>query len=203
MNKGFFRVALPILALAVVVALSFFTIRYYNYLQLADEEVDAGWAHVVNQYQRRADLVPNLVRVVQAYAVHERTLFRDVAQARAAAVQITPNAELFRDPGRLREYQQAQDNMREAISRLLIVAERYPELRANESFLDLQAQLEGTENRISYARDKYIFAVRSFNVLVRSFPSNLLARRLNYDVHPNLGLESGSTAATAPEVAFQ
>lgn len=203
MNKGFFRVALPVLGIAAVAALSFLVIRYYNNLQLADEEIDAGWAHVVNQYQRRADLVPNLVRVVQAYAVHERTLFKDVAQARAAAVQITPDAELFRDPRRFRQYQQAQDNMREAISRLLIVAARYPELRANESFLDLQAQLEGTENRISYARDKYIFAVRSFNVLVRSFPSNLLARRLNYGVHPNLGFESGSTAATAPAVAFQ
>lgn len=204
MGKGFFRIVLPIIGLvAIIGGLAFLGIRNYNALQVADEQVSAGWAHVVNQYQRRADLVPNLVRVVQAYAVHERALFREVAEARAAALEIKPDAALLSDPKRLGEYQAAQDNMRQSLAKLLVIAERYPELRSNEAFLDLQVQLEGTENRISHARDKYIFAINSFNVLVRSFPTNVLASHLNYQVRPNLALESGSTAGTAPEIAFQ
>lgn len=203
MGKGFYRVMLPILGLAVVIGvLSYLTIRNYNALQVADEQVNAGWAHVVNQYQRRADLVPNLVRVVQAYAVHERALFKEVAEARAAALAVRPDADLPGDPQRLGEYQAAQENMRQALSKVLLIAERYPELRSNESFLDLQAQLEGTENRISYARDKYIYAVSTFNMMVRSFPTNLIASRLNYAARPSLVLESGSSAETAPEVVF-
>ena len=204
MSKGLLRITVPLLILVLTAGVvSFLGVRNYNRLQAADEEANAGWAHVVNQYQRRADLVPNLVRVVQAYASHERALFREVAEARAAAMGVRTDAAMLGDPKRLGEYQAAQDNMHRALSKLLMIAEGYPELRSNESFLDLQVQLEGTENRISHARDKYIFAVSSFNVLVRSFPSNLLARSLNYAVRPNFGLSPGQIAGAAPEVAFQ
>jgi LemA protein len=187
--------------MAISVALLVTASRSYNELQRTDEEVSTRWAYVVNQYQRRADLVPNLVRVVQAYAKHERELFVDIARARTAALGVKPTLELPKDPQRLAEYQAAQDRMGKALSRLLLMVERYPELRSNEAFLGLQAQLEGTENRITYARDKYIQAVNNFNIIVRTIPSNLIATQFNYQVRPNFVLSDRySTADTPPEV---
>jgi LemA protein len=201
MAKGTIRNTIFILTgVAVVVALLFTGVRSYNSLQWGDEEVNAGWAHVVNQYQRRADLVPNLVRVVQAYAKHERELFEEIARARAAAMGVKSTGELFKNPQKLAEYQQVQDQMGNALSRLLLIVERYPELRSDQGFLDLQAQLEGTENRISYARDKYINAVRNFNFMVRSIPTSLIASQLDYHVRPNFTLSEQYSTADKPPV---
>lgn len=204
MVKGTLRVTIIILVGVVIAAAMMVTAaRSYNALQWADEQVNAGWAHVVNQYQRRADLVPNLVRVVQAYAKHERDLFQEIARARATALGMKPTAAMLKDPQQLAEYQAAQDHMGTVLSRLLLIAERYPELRSNEAFLDLQAQLEGTENRVTYARDRYIRAVSTFNIMVRSIPTSLIASRLDYHVRPTLMLSKQDAAAeTAPEVVF-
>jgi LemA protein len=202
MTKGTLRNTIIILALvAISIALMVTATRSYNELQSSDEQVNTRWAQVVNQYQRRADLVPNLVRIVQAYAKHERDLFVEIARARTAAMGVKPTLDLPKDPQRLAEYQTAQDRMGNVLSRLLLIVERYPELRSNEAFLGLQAQLEGTENRITYARDKYIHAVNDFNVLVRTIPSSLIANQIDYQVRPNFILsERYSTADIPPEI---
>lgn len=161
----------------------------YNSLQRADEDINARWANVVNQYKRRTDLVPNLVRVVKAYAKHEKDLFDEIAQARAS---------ILREENNLAAYQSAQNSMSNALSKLMLIAERYPMLNSDEAFLSLQAQLEGTENRISYARSKYIQAVNHYNILVRSVPTNWIAGYLNYKVKPNFSLGNNNTKATMP-----
>ena len=147
----------------------------YNTLQSSDEDIKATWAEVLNQYQRRADLVPNLVNVVKGYASHEKDVFVSVTEARArvGAIQATP--ELINDEAAFQKFVAAQGELTGAISRLLLVAENYPQLKADGLFRDLQAQLEGTENRITVARNRYIAAVKTYNVTVRSFPSNLTA----------------------------
>jgi LemA protein len=202
MTKSTLRNTIIILSLvAISTALMVTATRSYNELQWSDEQVNTRWAQVVNQYQRRADLVPNLVRVVQAYAKHERDLFEEIARARTAAMGVKPTLDLPKDPQRLAEYLAAQDRMGNVVSRLLLMVERYPELRSNEAFLGLQAQLEGTENRITYARDKYIHAVNDFNVLVRTIPSSLIANQINYQARPNFTLsERYFTADTPPEI---
>lgn len=170
----------------------------YNDLQQQDEVIKARWGHVLNQYQRRFDLIPNLVRVVKAYADHEREIMEEVAAARtsiAADRNVSPN-----DPKTLESFVKAQDRLGKAVYRLLAVSENYPQLKADGVFQDLLVQLEGTENRITYARQKYIEAVAQYNVTVRSFPSNLTASYMGYQTKPNFSVESERTISTAPAV---
>ena len=158
----------------------------YNKFQSSDEQVKASWAEVVNQYQRRADLIPNLVSTVKGYASHEESVFLGVTNARAkvGSTQITP--ELVNNPEAFAKFQAAQGELTSSLSRLLVVAENYPQLKADANFRDLQAQLDGTENRITVARNRYIKDVQEYNVAVRSFPSNITAKIFGYDVKPNL-----------------
>ncbi len=174
----------------------------YNTLQLTDEQIKASWAEVLNQYQRRADLVPNLVNVVKGYAAHEKDVFTQVTEARArvGAIQATP--ELINDEQAFAKFQAAQARMSSALSRLLAVSERYPQLKADGVFRDLQAQLEGTENRIAVARNRYIKAVQEYNVTVRSFPSNLTAMMFGFKVKPSFTVEDEKAIATPPKVDF-
>lgn len=170
----------------------------YNDLQRQDEIIKAQWSHVLNQYQRRFDLIPNLVRVVKAYADHEREIMEEVARARAS---IDSNAsDSPNDPKTLRSYEQAQDRLGKAVFRLIAVSENYPQLRADGVFQDLQVQLEGTENRITYARQRYIEAVANYNITVRSFPSNFTAMYLGYGIKPNFTVDSERAISTAPVV---
>lgn len=174
----------------------------YNTLQTTDEDIKATWAEVLNQYQRRADLVPNLVNVVKGYAAHEEKVFIEVTEARArvGAMQATP--ELVNDEAAFRKFVAAQGELTGAISRLLLVAENYPQLKADGLFRDLQAQLEGTENRITVARNRYIDAVKTYNVTVRSFPSNLTAMLFGYETKPSFTVENEKAIATPPRVDF-
>ena len=174
----------------------------YNTLQAQDEQTNAAWSEVVNQYQRRADLVPNLVQVVERYASHEQAVFSEVAEARArvGSVQLTPEA--LNDPQAMAQYQEAQDQMTSALSRLMMVSERYPELKSDALFQDLQAQLEGTENRIAVARNRYIEAVRTYNTTVRQFPTNITAKVFGMQAKPNFTVENEAAISTAPAVNF-
>jgi LemA protein len=172
----------------------------YNTLQTTDEDIKATWAEVLNQYQRRADLVPNLVNVVKGYAAHEEKVFTEVtaARARVGAIQATP--ELVNDEAAFQKFIAAQGELTGAISRLLLVAENYPQLKADGLFRDLQAQLEGTENRITVARNRYIDAVKTYNVTVRSFPSNLTAMAFGYKTKPSFTVENEKAIAAPPRV---
>jgi LemA protein len=174
----------------------------YNTLQSTDEQIKAGWAEVLNQYQRRADLVPNLVNVVKGYAAHEKEVLEQVTNARAkvGSIQVTP--ELVNDEQALARFQAAQGELSSALSRLLAVVENYPQLKADGLFRDLQAQLEGTENRITVARNRYIQAVQEYNVTVRQFPSNLTAMIFGYKVKPNFTVENEKEIAKPPTVDF-
>lgn len=174
----------------------------YNAIQKQDEVVKAQWSEVLNQYQRRADLVPNLVNTVKGYATHEEKIFTEVAQARSrvGSIQITP--ELANDPAALAKFQAAQGQLTGALSRLMAVSESYPNLKADGVFQNLQAQLEGTENRISVARNRYIQAVQQYNSLIRTFPNNLTAKMFGYQVKPNFSVENEKAIATAPTVDF-
>lgn len=174
----------------------------YNSLQAGDEQIKASWAEVVNQYQRRADLVPNLVNTVKGYAAHERAVLTEVTEARAkvGSLQMTP--EVLNDPQAFARFQAAQGQLSGALSRLLIVSENYPQLKADASFRDLQAQLEGTENRITVARNRYIKAVQDYNVIVRSFPTNLTAMLFGMKVKPNFTVGNESAISNAPRVDF-
>ncbi|QUN32947.1 LemA family protein (plasmid) [Cupriavidus sp. KK10] len=174
----------------------------YNAIQTQDEQVKAGWSEVVNQYQRRADLVPNLVNTVKGYASHEREVLTQVTEARArvGAIQVTP--ELLNNPQAFAQFQAAQQALSGSLSRLLAVSENYPQLKADAGFRDLQSQLEGTENRITVARNRYIQSVQAYNVTVRSFPSNLTAMVFGYKEKPNLTVASEATIAKPPLVDF-
>lgn len=174
----------------------------YNSLQVQDEQTAAAWSEVVNQYQRRADLVPNLVATVERYATHEQDVLTQVADARSkvGSVQITP--ETLNNPESLKAYQEAQGEMTSALSRLMMVSERYPELKADALFVDLQAQLEGTENRITVARKNYIDSVQAYNSTVRQFPTNLTAKVFGMQVKPNFSVENEAAISTAPQVNF-
>ncbi len=174
----------------------------YNTFQSLDEEAKASWSEVLNQYQRRADLVPNLVNVVKGYADHEKEVLTDVANARSkvGSMQITP--ELLNDPEAFARFQAAQGQMTSALSRLMAVAENYPNLKADQGFRDLQAQLEGTENRITVARNRYIETIKEYNVSVRSFPNNLTAMALGYKTKPSFTVENEKAISTAPKVEF-
>ncbi|HLA75302.1 MAG TPA: LemA family protein [Gammaproteobacteria bacterium] len=188
--------------LAIVLLASSLSGCGYNTLQSNDEQIKAGWAEVLNQYQRRADLVPNLVNTVKAYAAHERQVLTEVtnARARVGAIQATP--ELLNDPQAFNKFIAAQGEMTGALSRLLAVAENYPNLKADASFRDLQAQLEGTENRITVARNRYIQAVQDYNVTVRSFPTNLTAKMFGFQTKPSFTVENEKAIAVPPKVDF-
>jgi LemA protein len=174
----------------------------YNTLQSTDEQIKAGWSEVLNQYQRRADLVPNLVGVVKGYAAHEKEVLTQVTEARARVGSIQASPELINDEQAFARFQQAQAQMTSALSRLLLVSENYPQLKADGVFRDLQAQLEGTENRITVARNRYIKAVQDYNVTVRSFPSNLTAMMFGFKTKPNFSVENEKEISTAPKVDF-
>lgn len=192
------------LLLSVLLATSSFSLTGcgYNNLQSQDEQVTASWSEVVNQYQRRADLVPNLVKVVKQYADQEQEVFTQVAQARSQAGGITVTPELLNDPEAMERYAQAQSQLTGALSRLMAVSERYPELKSDALFQDLQAQLEGTENRIAVARNRYIEEVQGYNTTVRQFPTNITAKVFGMDTKPNFAVANEKEISTAPEVEF-
>ena len=174
----------------------------YNTLQSQDEAIKAGWSEVLNQYQRRADLVPNLVNTVKGYAAHEAKVLTEVTAARARVGQIAATPELVNDPAALEKFQAAQGELTGALSRLLVVAENYPQLKADAGFRDLQAQLEGPENRITVARNRYIKTVQDYNVTVRSFPSNLTAMLFGHQTKANFTVENEKALAQPPKVEF-
>ncbi|MGE5622146.1 MAG: LemA family protein [Bacillota bacterium] len=174
----------------------------YNEFQAKDEAVKAAWSEVVNQYKRRADLIPNLVNTVKGYASHERDTLEAVTRARAAATSIQVTPEVLNNPEAFRKFQQAQGELSSALSRLMAVSENYPNLKADASFRDLQSQLEGTENRITVARQRYIQAVREYNTLARSFPTNLTAMMFHYEVKPSFMVEDEKAISNAPAVNF-
>jgi LemA protein len=171
----------------------------YNQIQTKDEAVKAGWSEVINQYKRRADLVPNLVNTVKGYASHEERVLTEVTEARAKVSQINVNAN---DAASLQQFQQAQGELSSALSRLLVVTENYPNLKADQSFRDLQAQLEGTENRINVARGRYIQTVQDYNTYIRQFPVNLTAMMFHYATKPNFTVENEAQIQQAPNVDF-
>ncbi|MDF0378230.1 LemA family protein [Methylophilus sp. YYY-1] len=174
----------------------------YNQFQSLDEETKANWSEVLNQYQRRADLVPNLVSTVKGYASHEEKVLTEVTEARAkvGSMQVTP--ELLNDPEAFAKFQAAQGQLTSALSRLMVVSENYPNLKADASFRDLQAQLEGTENRVTVARNRYIESVKQYNVAVRSFPNNLTAMMFGYQPKPTFTVENEKAISSAPKVDF-
>ena len=174
----------------------------YNTLQSTDEQIKASWAEVVNQYQRRADLVPNLVNTVKGFAAQEREVLLGVTNARAQVGSIKATPELINDPEAFAKFQAAQGQLSSALARLLVVVERYPQLKSDANFRDLQAQLEGTENRIAVARNRYIKAVQRYNVVVRQFPSNLTAMLFGYKQKPQFTVEDEKGISTAPKVDF-
>ena len=172
----------------------------YNTLQVKDEAVTASWSEVQNQYQRRADLVPNLVNVVKGYAKHEQQVLTEVTQARSNVAGLKVDKGVLEDPALFEKYQQAQAQMTSALSRLIAVSENYPDLKANEQFRDLQVQLEGTENRIAVARNRYITTVQDFNSYVRQFPQTMTAKVIGMHTKANFSAEQG--AQNAPKVSF-
>ena len=174
----------------------------YNALQSQDEQIKAGWAEVVNQYQRRADLIPNLVETVKGFASQEQQVLLGVTNARAKVGSIQATPELINDPQAFSRFQQAQGELSSALSRLLVVAENYPQLKSDANFRDLQAQLEGTENRIAVARNRYIKAVQEFNVTVRQFPTNLTAMLFGFKEKPQFTVEDEKAISRPPKVEF-
>jgi LemA protein len=189
-------------ALLIVILTSLLSGCGYNTLQTTDEQIKASWAEVLNQYQRRADLVPNLVNTVKGYAAQEQRVLLGVTEARSrvGAIQATP--ELINDEAAFKKFQAAQGELSSALSRLLVVAESYPQLKSDANFRDLQAQLEGTENRIAVARNRYIKAVQDYNGLVRRFPSNLTAKLFGYVVKPTFAVEHEREISKPPTVDF-
>ena len=174
----------------------------YNAMQRQDEAVKAAWSEVINQYQRRADLVPNLVNTVKGYAQHEEKVFTEVTNARAkvGSIQMTP--EMANDPQALAKFQAAQGELGSALSRLMVVSENYPTLKADGLFQNLQAQLEGTENRVTVARNRYVQAVQDYNTMIRTFPNNLTAKMFGYTIKPNFSVDNEKAISTAPTVDF-
>ena len=174
----------------------------YNKLTAGDEHIKAAWSEVLNQYQRRADLIPNLVKTVEGFAKQEREVLTEVTEARSRVGAINATPELVNDPAAFQQFQAAQGELSSALSRLMVTVERYPELKSDANFRDLQAQLEGTENRIAVARNRYIDSVRDYNTLARSFPSNLTAMLFGFEVKPSFTVENEAELAKPPEVSF-
>jgi LemA protein len=186
-------------AVVLVIMASLLSGCGYNTIQVQDEATKSAWSEVVNQYQRRADLIPNLVNTVKGFAAQEQAVLVGVTEARARATQVQVNAN---DPASLQQFQAAQGELSSALSRLMVVVERYPELKSDQNFRDLQAQLEGTENRITVARNRYIQAVQDYNVTIRKFPVNLTAMVFGYDVKPNFSVDNEAAIAQPPTVDF-
>src|SRR5271170_3748303 len=174
----------------------------YNTLQTKDEQVKSAWSEVLNQYQRRADLIPNLVNTVKGYAAQEQTVLLGVTEARAKVGSIQATPELVNDPAALAKFQAAQSQLSGALSRLLVVSENYPQLKSDQNFRDLQAQLEGTENRITVARNRYIQSVQNYNLTIRTFPSNLTAMMFGYKTKANFQVENEAAISKPPSVDF-
>lgn len=185
----------------IVVVVVIWYVGAYNGLLREDEQVKAAWSEVVNQYQRRADLVPNLVNSVKGYASHESSVLTQVTEARASVGRVDASAAL-QNPEAFSQFEQAQRSMSGALSRLLVVAEQYPQLKADATFRDLMAQLEGTENRIAVARNRYIQAVQSFNVAVRTLPRSVVAGRMGLAPRPNFTVDDVNAVSKAPQVNF-
>ena len=183
----------------LLTALSTLSACGYNDIQGADETTKSAWSEVLNQYQRRADLIPNLVNTVKGFADQEKEVFIRVTEARSKVGQIQVNPS---DPESLKKFEQAQSEVGSALSRLLVVSENYPQLKSDANFRDLQAQLEGTENRITVARKRYIDTIQKYNVLVRQFPVNLTAMVFGYSVKPQFSVENEKAISTAPKVDF-
>jgi LemA protein len=174
----------------------------YNTFQSSDEEIKAAWAEVLNQYQRRADLVPNLVNVVKGYAAHEKDVLTQVTDARSRVGSIQATADLVNDEAAFKKFIAAQGQMTSALSRLMAISENYPQLKADGMFRDLQAQLEGTENRITVARNRYIGTVKEYNITVHQFPTNLTAMIFGYKTKPSFTVENEQAIAVPPKVDF-
>lgn len=174
----------------------------YNSIQAADEQVKAAWSEVLNQYQRRADLVPQLVKSVDAYMTHEREVLTQLTEARSKVGSVQITADQLEDPEALKRFQQAQGELSSALSRLIAVSENYPQLKADGLFRDLQVQLEGTENRIAVARTRYVESVQAYNVLVRQFPAVITAKVLGYAPKANFGVENEAAISRPPEIRF-
>ncbi len=191
-----------ILAVAMVAVTVLLSGCGYNTLQRSDEQIKAAWAEVVNQYQRRSDLIPNLVNTVKGFAAQEQAVLLGVTNARAKVGTIQATPELVNDPQAFSRFQQAQGELSSALSRLMVVVERYPELKSDRNFRDLQAQLEGTENRITVARQRYIKAVQEYNVVVRSFPTNLTAMLFGHKEKPQFTVENEKEINKPPKVDF-
>ncbi len=189
------------LLLALITALSLSGCGYNDFQRL-DEQVKAAWSEVLNQYQRRADLIPNIVATVKGEASFEQDTLTKVIEARSRATSINATPELVNDPAAFEKFQKAQGELTGALSRLMVVAEQYPQLKANAAFQDLRVQLEGTENRITVARNRYIKAVADFNVLARSFPTNLTAMVFSYSPKPNFTVQNEAQIAVPPTVSF-
>jgi LemA protein len=186
----------------VIVLLTQLTGCGYNTFQTQDEQIKASWAEVVNQYQRRADLIPNLVETVRGFARQEQEVLIGVTEARAKVGTVQATPEVVEDPQAFAQFQAAQGELSSALSRLMVVVERYPELKSDANFRDLQAQLEGTENRITVARNRYIESVQAYNVAVRRFPNNLTAKVFGYDVKPTFTVENEAEISRPPQVQF-
>ena len=174
----------------------------YNQIQINDESVTAAWSEVLNQYKRRADLIPNLVSVVQGYASHEKEVLTRVTEARANVAGLKATPELINDPAAFARFQKAQGDLGGALARLLVVAENYPQLKADANFRDLQAQVEGTENRITVARNRYIKSVQEYNVSVRTFPNSLTAMVMGWQVKPNFTVDDEKAISAPPAIKF-
>lgn len=193
------RIWLGLLALVAALGLSGCG---YNDFQRLDEQVKGAWSEVLNQYQRRADLIPNIVATVKGEANFEQETLTKVIEARSRATSIQATPELINNPQAFEQFQRAQGELTSALSRLMVVAEAYPNLKANAAFQDLRTQLEGTENRITVARNRYIKSVADYNVLARSFPTNLTAMMFGYDVKPNFSVQNEAQISVPPSVSF-
>ena len=191
-----------LLAVAMAVAMLLLSGCGYNTLQRTDEQIKAAWAEVINQYQRRADLIPNLVNTVKGFAAQEQQVLLGVTNARAKVGSVQATPELVNDPQAFARFQAAQGELSSALSRLMVVVERYPQLKSDQNFRDLQVQLEGTENRIAVARNRYIKSVQEYNLVVRQFPSNLTAMLFGYKEKPQFTVESEKEISKLPKVDF-
>lgn len=186
----------------VVVVFIIFVIKYVNNLPIADESVKASWSQVQNQYKRRADLIPNLISTVKGYAQHEKDTFTEVVNARAKATSLNVDSNTIDNPSKLQDFANAQNSLTSALSKLLLVVERYPDLKADKNFLALQSQLEGTENRISVARQDFISAVKSYNLELRIFPNKIIANLLYPDAKIRETFKASEAEQIAPKVDF-
>jgi len=192
-------VAIVLAVLTIVLVLG---VGVYNRIIGGDEDVTASWSEVVNQYQRRADLIPNLVSTVKGFAQQEKDVLTSVVEARAKATSIQVTPETLNDPAVFQKFSQAQDQLSGALSRLLVTVERYPDLKSDKNFLALQSQLEGTENRITVARKRYIGSVRDYNLTVRKFPGSIIAGYTGYSVKPNFSVTNEAEITQPPAVNF-